>query len=76
LRDELLSSEIFTTLAEAQLLTQDGVRITTIDDRKRQASMGGIRGKVQDICDAKVGAPDGNGGKHKKGGIDYDPKTL
>jgi hypothetical protein len=51
------------------------VRITTIDDRKREATMVGIGDKVQGIWDAN-GEKDGNGGKHKKGGIDYDPKTL
>jgi len=31
---------------------------------------------VRSICGAKVGATDGNDGKHTKGGIDYDRRNL
>ena len=78
LRDELLSSEIFTTLAEAQLLC---ARWRADYNHRRpqragQANTGGTRGKVRSICGAKVGATDANGGKHTKGSIDYDRPNL
>ena len=53
-----------------------GLQPSTTIARVGQANTGGIRGKVRNICGAKVGATDGNDGKHTKGGIDYDRRNL
>ena len=53
-----------------------GLQPSTTTARAGQANTGGIRGKVRSICGAKVGATDGNDGKHTKGGIDYDRRNL
>ena len=53
-----------------------GLQPSTTTARAGQANTSGIRGKVRSICGAKVGATDGNDGKHTKGGIDYDRRNL
>ena len=53
-----------------------GLQPSTTTARAGQTNTGGIRGKVRSICGAKVGATDGNDGKHTKGGVDYDRRNL
>ena len=49
-----------------------GLQPSTTTARAGQANTGGIRGQVRGTCGAKVGATDGNDGKYKKVGTDYE----
>jgi len=64
------------TVVDATLIAAPSSTKNKDHKRAGQANTGGIRGKVRGICGAKVGATDGNDGKHTKGGIDYDHQNL